>query len=142
MKISIQRVDETLPMPKYESTGAVCFDFITRSDTVIKSKSLGLVPGNIIVKIPKGYALLVAPRSSTPRKKGLFIPHGIGIIDNDYCGPKDEIQVQVYNISGKSVIVKRGERIAQGLFVKIGYAKFREIKINKKSSRGGFGSTQ
>ena len=142
MQISINRVDKTLPMPKYESKGAVCFDFITRQKTAIAKKSIGLIPGNVIVQIPKGYALLVVPRSSTPRKKDLFIPHGIGIIDNDYCGPCDEIQIQVYNNSRKTVIIERGERIAQGLFVKIDYAKFKEVKTNKKSSRGGFGSTQ
>lgn len=141
MKVSVKRIDESLPLPEYESVGACGFDFVTRLDTPIAPKSLGLVPTNCIIEVPDGYVLLVVPRSSTPRKKGLLIPHGIGVIDNDYHGPEDEIQFQAYNFTDEEVIIKRGDRIAQGLFMPVSQATFIEVSEMKKENRGGFGST-
>lgn len=130
-------------MPKYQTVGAVGFDIAVSKDTTIASKEIGLVPTGLVIKVPEGYMLGIVPRSSTPRRTGLIIPHGIGVIDNDYHGPKDEIMVQLYNISGKSVMLKKGDRIAQGLFFRVAKVKFSiQEKQIKKSSRGGFGSTK
>jgi dUTP pyrophosphatase len=85
--------------------------------------------------------LVVASRSSTPKKKGLLPPHGFGIIDHDYCGPEDEIRVLVYNFTNGDVVVGRGEKIAQGVFVKIDKFEWQEIDEIRRDSRGGFGST-
>ena len=142
MQVHIKRIDETLPLPQYASKGAVGFDLVTRETTVIEPGKIALVPGNVIVKVPEGYALLILPRSSLPRKKGLVCPHSVGVIDQDYHGEKDEILVQVQNITDKPVTVERGERIAQGMFVKVEIAQWEEKKEGHgKESRGGFGST-
>jgi dUTP pyrophosphatase len=141
MKVSITRIDKSLPLPSYESNGATGFDLITRKTTVIHPGTIGLVPGNVIVKVPDGFTLLIVPRSSLPRKKALICPHSLGVIDQDYCGPEDELMVQVQNVSDHPVIVERGERIAQGLFVKAEKAQWIEIENNAEKSRGGFGST-
>lgn len=141
MKVNIKRIDESLPLPKYETAGAVAFDLVTREDVSIKSFEVALIPCNTIIKVPKGYMLLVVPRSSTPRKKGLLIPHGIGIVDQDYHGEEDEIKFQALNFTKKTITVSRGERLAQGVFVPITKVEFREVKEVGKKSRGGFGST-
>jgi len=141
MQVSIQRVDQTLPLPSYASEGAVGFDLVTRETTIIEPGKIGLVPGNVVVRVPKGYALLIVPRSSLPRKKGLVCPHSVGVIDQDYHGEKDEVLVQVQNITDKPVTVERGERIAQGLFVKVDIAEWQEVDSHGAESRGGFGST-
>lgn len=141
MKIKIHRIDKSLPLPKYETAGSVGFDFVAREDTIIEPKSVVLVPGNVVVEVPKSYMLLVSSRSSTPRKKGLLTPHGIGVIDHDYCGPKDEVKIQVYNFTDKPVTVSRGEKIAQGIFVRIDKFEWEEVEKIKEESRGGFGST-
>jgi len=130
-------------VPHYQTKGAVGFDIAAQADTTINPHQLGLIPTGLIIKVPEGYMLGILPRSSTPRKTGLIIPHGIGVIDNDYHGPEDEILIQLYNISEKTVKVNKGDRIAQGLFFKIAKVKFiKQTKQIKKSSRGGFGSTR
>jgi len=141
MNVSIQRIDPTLPLPQYHSAGAAAFDFLARENTTIAPGAIGLVPGNVIVKVPIGYALLVLPRSSMPKKKGLICPHSLGLIDHDYHGEKDEIFVQVQNVTESPVTVERGERIAQGLFVKIEKAELTEVDSHGAATRGGFGST-
>ncbi|KKQ71664.1 MAG: deoxyuridine 5'-triphosphate nucleotidohydrolase Dut, dUTP pyrophosphatase [Candidatus Peregrinibacteria bacterium GW2011_GWC2_39_14] len=141
MKVHIKRIDNDLPLPIYETDGSVGFDISARTDVMIEARSLAFIPGNLIIETPKNYMLVVAARSSAPKKKGLMTPHGIGIIDHDYCGPEDEIKIQVYNFTDKAVEIKRGEKIAQGIFVKIGKAKWKEIEVIEKKTRGGFGST-
>lgn len=141
MKVKIKRLDKTLPLPKYETNGSVGFDILAREDVIVEPKSIGLIPGNIIVKVPKNYMLMIASRSSTPKKKGLLTPHGIGIIDHDYCGPEDEIHIQVYNFRNETVTIKRGEKIAQGVFVHIDKFELDEVEKMDSMNRGGFGST-
>lgn len=141
MKVKIKRIDKSLELPMYETEGSVGFDLIARVDTVVAPKTIEMVPTNVIVEVPHGYMLVVASRSSTPRKKGLTPPHGFGIIDHDYCGPEDEVKVLVYNFTDADVTVNRGEKIAQGVFVKIDKFEWEEVDEIKNESRGGFGST-
>ena len=141
MRVAIRRIDASLPLPSYQTTGAVGFDLITRETPVIEPHKIGLVPGNVIVRVPEGYALFLVPRSSLPRKKALVCPHSIGVIDQDYHGESDELMVQVQNISAEPVTVERGERIAQGIFVKTEQAIWDEVDNHNAQTRGGFGST-
>ncbi|OGJ42741.1 dUTPase [Candidatus Peregrinibacteria bacterium RIFCSPLOWO2_01_FULL_39_12] len=141
MEVKIKRLDKTLPLPVYETDGSVGFDIIARENIEIPPKEISLIPSNLIVEVPKGYMLVVASRSSTPMKKGLTPPHGFGIIDHDYCGPDDEIKVLVYNFKDVPAKVMRGEKIAQGVFVKIDKFEWEEVDDINKNSRGGFGST-
>ncbi len=140
-QVRIARVDKDLPLPAYHSVGAAGFDLLCRVDRTIEPGEIALLPANVVVATPPGYMLLVAARSSTPRRKGLSVPHGIGVIDQDYCGPEDEIHVQVYNFTSAPVTVARGERIAQAVFVRIDRAAWLEVDSMDTPTRGGFGST-
>lgn len=139
--VKIVRIDKSIDLPVYETQGSVGFDILARIDCKVSSKEIVLVPANLIIEVPKGYMLVIASRSSTPLKKGLTPPHGLGIIDHDYCGPQDEIKVMVYNFSEDEVLVKKGDKIAQGVFVRVDKFKFEEVDQIKNDSRGGFGST-
>lgn len=141
MKVKIARIDSGLPLPMYATQGSVGFDFLARETIIIPPHAIGRVPANVIVEVPQGYMLIVASRSSTPVKKHLSTPHGIGIIDHDYCGSDDEIKIQVYNFSDADTVVQRGEKIAQGVFIRIEKFELEEIEVIARSSRGGFGST-
>ncbi len=141
MNVKIKRIDKNLPLPVYETAGAVAFDLLAREDTLIESKKIKLIPGNVIVQTPDNYALILAPRSSTPKKYGLTMPHNIGIIDQDYCGPSDEIKIQVYNFSEEEILIKKGTRVAQAMFVRVDKLQFQEVEEINENSRGGFGST-
>jgi len=139
-EVTIKRIDKDLPLPTYATAGSVGFDLFCREDTEIAPRTIELIPGNVIVHIPQGYMLILALRSSTPVRKGLLIPNGVGIIDQDYCGEGDELKIQVLNFREEAVLVKRGERIAQGIFVPIARATWHEVD-EMGEGRGGFGST-
>jgi dUTP pyrophosphatase len=141
MRISIKRIDQTLPLPEYKTAGAVAVDLASRIDLEIPAQTIALIPLNVIIKTPPGYFLLIAARSSTPLKKNLMCANGLGIVDEDFCGAEDEIKFEAYNFTDQPVKIIRGERIAQALFVKIDKAEFEEISSVGENTRGGFGST-
>lgn len=142
MQVKIKRIDQALPLPVYKTAGSVGFDLITRETTVVQPGEVARIPSNVVVQTPPGYMLLLTMRSSTPIKKpGLIKPHAIGIVDQDYCGPTDEIRFQVKNVGDVPITVERGEQIGQGIFVRVEQAEFEEIAEVVGASRGGFGST-
>lgn len=141
MIVNIKRIDQSLPMPEYQTDGSAAFDLYSREDIVASPRAITRIPSNLIIETPSGYALIVVLRSSTPKRKGFIFPGGIGIIDSDYRGPEDEIHIQIYNITDKPVEIKRGERIAQAIFVQIPKVEFTENELSSNNSRGGFGST-
>jgi len=141
MKINIKLIDKSLPLPEYQTVGAVAFDLYSRIDMEIAPKSFGLVPLNIVVETPKGFVFMVAARSSTAKKKGLFMANSVGIIDQDYCGEEDEVKFMAYNFTDDVVKIEKGERIAQGMFLPVEKAEFNVLEKMEEKSRGGFGST-
>lgn len=141
MKIKIKRIDTSLPLPEYQTSGAVAFDIYAREPMTIAPKTIARIPTNLIIKIPTGYVLSVVTRSSTPVKKGLLIPHGMGVIDQDYCGENDEILYQVYNFTDEAVTVDRGERVGQAMFLRVDQMEWEEVDAMSEVSRGGFGTT-
>jgi dUTP pyrophosphatase len=141
LRVRIRRLDRSLPLPAYASAGAVGFDLYCRQDAIVEPGQIALLPTGVAVSTPPGYMLLVTSRSSTPRRKGLSVPHGVGVIDQDYSGDGDEILCQVLNFTQDAVTVRRGERIAQGIFVRVDRATWDEVDSMSSPSRGGFGST-
>lgn len=140
-KVRIKRIDKTLPLPVYETQGSVGFDLLARTTITIQPGSIERVPANVVVETPKGYMLMLASRSSTPVKKGLTKPHGIGVIDQDFSGDNDELLIQVYNFTDKPTTVTKGEKIAQGVFIKADQLQFQEVDSMNNQDRGGFGTT-
>ncbi len=141
MNVSIKRIDTSLPLPEYKTGGSVAFDIYARTETKVDPQTLGRIPTNLIIATPPGYGLILSARSSLASKKGLFLANGIGIIDQDYAGNEDEILLSVYNFSSEGVVIEPGERIAQGMFVRIDRASWTEVEHMDEQSRGGFGST-
>ena len=86
MKVKVKRVDPSLPMPVYQTSGAAGFDIYSREDGVIKPGEVKLFKANLIIETPKGYALFIIARSSLALKKGLKLINGVAVVDHDYCG--------------------------------------------------------
>ncbi|MSU54373.1 MAG: dUTP diphosphatase [Candidatus Staskawiczbacteria bacterium] len=140
MEIKIKRFDKELPMPAQQTAGAAAFDLTARQAVEILPGTVGLVNLNIAVETPPGYFMMVAARSSI-HKKGLIKPNGIGIIDPDYCGDEDEIRASYYNFTDKPVLIEKGERIAQAVFIPIAKFEWKEVEKLENKNRGGFGTT-
>jgi dUTP pyrophosphatase len=70
-----------------------------------------------------------------------MVANGVGVIDADYCGPADEIKIQVLNITDAPVLVKRGDRLAQAMVLPAPRVEWDEVEEMAAPTRGGFGST-
>jgi dUTP pyrophosphatase len=139
--VSIHRLDPSIPLPEYQTAGAAGFDFAASVDMTIGPGEVMLVPTGLVIEVPAGHFLGVFARSSTPLKRGLMVANGVGVVDADYCGPKDEIKIQVLNFTTKPVTVKRGDRLAQGIILSYVRAEWREQAEMAQPTRGGFGAT-
>jgi dUTP pyrophosphatase len=101
-----------------------------------------LVPTGIKAYMGEDEVLVLANRSSGPIKRGLILPNGIGIVDADYYNNESnegEIFFQLVNLSPRDVVIKKGERIGQGVFMP--YLKADGDQSTGTERQGGFGST-
>ena len=141
MNLTITRLSLDVPMPAYATAGAAAFDLAAATETVVPPHGIALVPTGLVVAVPDGHFLAILARSSTPLRRGLMVANGMGVVDADYCGPADEVKIQVFNVTEQPVTVAVGDRIAQAMVLAAPRVTFLEGTTADKASRGGFGST-
>jgi len=141
----MQEVKQELPclvedkafLPKRANKTDAGADLMSIEDLEIYPNEQKLVGTGVATKIPEGYAGFVFNRSSQG-KKGITIPHSVGVIDADYRG---EIKVLLKNISEDIYTIKRGDRIAQLVIMPVLLPEFTDIWNDTERGTGGFGST-
>ncbi len=141
MKAKIKRLSKNIKLPKYHTSESAGFDIASAANVTVAPGEVAKIPTGLVIAAPKGHFLLIAARSSLPLKKGLAMANGIGVVDPDYAGPNDEVYIIVYNFTGAPVGVKKGERLAQGIFLKSEQAQWKEVNALRDVDRGGIGST-
>ena len=141
MLLRIKRLDPAVSLPEPATGGAAGFDLSAATDVEIPPRQIRLVGTGLVIAVPTGYFLGIFARSSTPLKRGLMVANGVGVVDSDYCGPADEVKVQVINVTGATVHVAAGDRIAQAMVLAAPRLDLQEQPIGDRASRGGFGST-
>ena len=139
-EVRIQILREGVSLPKYHTAESAGFDLAAAEDVSVAPKAIAKVPTGLSIESPVGHFLLLSARSSLAGKMGLMLANGVGTIDRDYSGPEDEIFISVYNFTEYTVELKKGDRIAQGIFIPTTQAIFVESEM-RTESRGGFGST-
>ena len=141
MRLKIKRLQHAVGLPEPATGGAAGFDLAAAAEIEIPPRSIRLVGTGLVIAVPDGYFLGIFARSSTPLKRGLMVANGVGIVDSDYCGPADEIKIQVLNITDAPVKVARGDRLAQGIVLPCPRIEWEEVQEMSVPTRGGFGST-
>jgi dUTP diphosphatase len=141
MRLQIKRLQPGVGLPEPATGRAAGFDLAAATDMEIPPRSIRLVGTGLVIAVPDGYFLGIFARSSTPLKRGLMVANGVGVIDADYCGPGDEIKIQVLNITDAPVTIARGDRLAQGIVLPCPRVEWEEVEEMAVPTRGGFGST-
>jgi dUTP pyrophosphatase len=141
MQLKISRLSAAVPFPAYATAGAAAFDLAAAADVDVPPHGIGLIPTGLVVAVPAGHFLAILARSSTPLKRGLMVANGVGVVDSDYCGPADEVKVQVINVTDTTVRVATGDRLAQAMVLAAPRLELVERPLADGASRGGFGST-
>lgn len=131
------KVEDKAFLPKRANPTDAGADLMSTEDCEIYPGEQKLVDTGVAVKIPEGYAGFVFNRSSQG-KKGITIPHSVGVIDADYRG---NIKVILKNIGEDPYKIERGDRIAQLVVVPVVLCEFEDIWNDTERGTGGFGST-
>lgn len=155
---------EGVELPTYAKEGDAGLDIYSPKEYTINPGETVIIPTGIKVAIPKGYAILIQPRSGQSVKTKLRIANTPGLIDSGY---RDEIGVIVENIEppfkdidyefddngeihiksilhGQAYTIAEGQRFAQMRLVQVPTASFVQVDsvANLGEDRGGgFGHT-
>jgi dUTP pyrophosphatase len=136
--------DCDFPMPARQTKNAAGYDFYLPEDITIAPGEQKLVPTGTKAYMQADEFLGLHIRSSLAVKKGLLLLNNVGIIDSDYYNNPDNeghIMVALKNMSTSPVTLKKGDRVAQGIFYKFLVTDDDESK-SKNDRAGGFGSTK
>ena len=122
-------------LPRRATKYSAGYDFYAAVSAEIKPGEKYVIPTNTAVEMDEDDVLLIFPRSSYSIKFGLDLVNSVGVIDADY---KDQIFICYRNTGDEPFFIKRGDRIAQGVFVKF----LKTDDDNASGERnGGVGST-
>lgn len=111
------------------------------------------IPLGVAIQLPKGFEAIINSRSSGPKKLGLFIPNGQGVVDNIYNGNNDQWHYICSPM--RETTIEAGDRICQfriqlsqkaTVWQKLKWLfssgiELVEVDNLSDNNRGGFGST-
>lgn len=133
---------DCIKLPKRATSGSAGYDFYSPLDFTLAPGETIKIPTGIKASIQDGWVLMIFPRSGLGFKFRLQLNNTVGIIDSDYIGSDNEghIFIKLTNDSneGRTLTVKAGEGISQGIFVPFGITEDDECNAVRN---GGFGST-
>ncbi len=142
VKVLIKKLDPSVKLPEYKTTGASGMDLIAfiREPIELKPQMSCIVPTGLAVAFPENYEIQVRPRSGLAAKNNISVLNTPGTIDSDYRG---EIKVIIHNHGNRNFIINNGDRIAQMILCPVVKMKLEEAIDLPKTIRGqsGFGST-
>ena len=88
--IKVKRLpgSEDLPLPKYETKGAVGMDLLAAvtGDVTIEPGETAIIPSGIALAVPDGFEAQIRPRSGLASNYKISILNSPGTIDSDYRG--------------------------------------------------------
>ncbi len=131
-----------IDIPKRATDSSAGYDLASVEDMIIEPGEIRMIPTGLKVMMPKTEALFIFARSSLSIKKGLMMSNSVGVIDADYYNNPDNeghLMVSLINVRNEAVSIKKGERVAQGIFLR--YEKTTDDETNGNVRLGGFGSS-
>ena len=141
--IKIQMKTEEINLPVRGDAGSAGYDFFSNETITLNIGEKHLFWTNIKAYMQQNELLEIYIRSSLGVKFGLVLSNGTGIIDSSYYGnPGNDgnIGISITNRGEESVLIKKGDRIAQGIFKQ--YLLADDDQVLHSSRTGGFGSTK
>lgn len=119
-------------MPTQGSEGAAAWDLYAREPLQLRPGDIGLVKTGVIAKAPANHHFRLFLRSSMGIKRGLMLMNGVGVIDQDYCGPEDEIMVALWKPNIERRHLGQEKQMAGGMGVGITSDRYNTSTKGKK----------
>ena len=118
MKTRIKKLRNStkLPTRAYADDAGLDFYYCPQEEEEITIRPMGnaIIPTGFSIEVPEGYMLEVKNKSGVAAKKQLLV--GSCVIDRGYTG---EVFVNLNNVGTAVQVIQPGQKIAQGVFVKI-----------------------
>ena len=141
--IKSQMTEGEVKLPMRGDAGSAGYDFFSNETITLNVGGKHLFWTNIKAYMQQNELLEIHIRSSLGVKYGLVLSNGTGIIDSSYYGnPENDgnIGISITNRGEAPILVKKGDRIAQGIFKQYLLADDDQVLHTNRS--GGFGSTK
>lgn len=137
-RVRIKKVRENAVTPTYQLDGSSGFDLTACETVEIPPLQTRAVPLGWAFETPEGLEIQIRPRSGLSLKTPMLVM--FGTVDSSYRG---EVSAIVRNTSNSEIVVREGDRIAQGILAPVIRACFKECDDLSATVRGasGFGST-
>lgn len=130
--VKVMKLYEDAKLPTRKHSTDAGMDFYAYDNVYIEPHDVKILRTGVTVEVPDGYMLLLKPKG---RNDYLV---GSGVVDTGY--EPGEILVKIINPFPVPIAIKKGDAIAQGVFVKISTPEIVEVEdITPKSARAGKG---
>ena len=142
VKVLIKKLDQSVELPIYKTTGASGMDlmaFIKQPIKLAPNRSC-LVPTGLSIAFSEDYEVQIRPRSGLAAKHNITVLNTPGTIDSDYRG---EIKIILFNHGSEEFKINNKDRIAQMILTPVLKIDLEETDNLPDTVRGkgGFGST-
>lgn len=164
VQVPIELTSENAKIPTYANLGDGAVDLYAPADYAINPGETVVIPCDIKVALPYGYAFLIHPRSGLSAKTKLRVANSIGLVDSQYKGVigviMENVDAPIKDVTyefdennrpvitsilhGQSYTISKGERFAQMRLVEVPTANFFQVEsvAGMGDDRGGgFGSS-
>ena len=111
---------ESYNIPKRSTKESAGYDFESLFDFTLKPGEIKKFPLGIKVDMNSGEALFIYVRSSQGFKYNVRMCNQVGIIDKDYYNNLENeghMWIKLENHGDKDYVVKKGDKICQGIFM-------------------------
>jgi len=131
--------------PVFTKDGDSGFDLRANlsENVILKPLTMEFIPTGLFFEVPNGFEIQVRSRSGIARDYQVFVLNQPGTVDSGYRG---EVSVMLFNLGKNDLIIKHGDRIAQGVVCpvygsgKLGFIKTDKLSDSKRGS-SGFGDS-
>ena len=139
-KLKIKYHVKELEKLRYIDGKSDWIDLRVAENVSMKQGEYRLISMGISVEIPKGYEMLIVPRSSAYKNFGILQTNAMGVVDESFCGDNDIIHMPILAMRDTEIHIN--DRIGQfRLMPHQPEVNFIEVDHLDNEDRGGFGTT-
>ncbi len=129
-------------LPKRQTSKSAGYDIEAAEDKLLLSKAVTKIETGLKAYMQDDEYLSIHVRSGFSMKNAVSLVNDEGIIDADYYNNPDNeghIIIAVISHGDEPVTIRKGDRIAQGIFRR--YLIADNDNVNNQKRKGGLGST-